>query len=236
MRKGTHFSPTYKIRLARINGTNSFHTTSPLLRDAHLKSYEFKANLLAFFESDFAAFDALNKVEWDAWLYGTGLPPKPVYDTSSIEVCYKLAAKWSRAKAENFEPKAEDISGWSANQVVLVLDSVQEFVHKLDKLETEAMESVYALAKSGDAEVMARYYRVALKAKDDSVYKPTVELFGKDGRMKFVLPLYKWLNEADRQLAVETFEKNRVFYHLICRRIIEKDLFGKRTRRRNMKF
>ena len=195
-----------------------------------LDSYEFKANLLAFFESDSTAFAALNKVEWDAWFYSTGLPPKPVYDTSLVDVCYKLAAKWSKAKAENFEPKAEDISGWSANQVVVFLDSVQDFAHKLDKRETEAMGSVYAFAKSENAEVVARYYQVALKAKDDSVYKPTAELLGNVGRMKFVLPLYKWLNEADRQLAVETFEKNRDFYHPICRGIIEKDLFGKKNK------
>ena len=38
---------------------------------------------------------------------------------------------------------------------------------------------------------------------------------------------YRLLNEADRALAVETFEKNKDFYHPICRNLIEKDLFGK---------
>ena len=38
---------------------------------------------------------------------------------------------------------------------------------------------------------------------------------------------YRLLNEADHALAVETFEKNRDFYHPICRNLIEKDLFGK---------
>ena len=59
------------------------------------------------------------------------------------------------------------------------------------------------------------------------MYKPTAELLGNVGRMKFVWPLYKWLSEADRKLAVKTFEKNRDFYHPICRGLIEKDLFGK---------
>ena len=38
---------------------------------------------------------------------------------------------------------------------------------------------------------------------------------------------YRLLGEADRALAVETFEKNKDFYHPICRNLVEKDLFGK---------
>lgn len=37
---------------------------------------------------------------------------------------------------------------------------------------------------------------------------------------------YRRLNEVDRELAVRTFEKNRDFYHPICRAMVEKDLFG----------
>ena len=195
-----------------------------------LDSYDFKANLLAFFESDSAASDALNKVDWDAWFYKPGLPPKPKFETSLVDVCYALASKWKNIKAEKFEPKAQDVKGWCANQAVVFLDSVQAFAHKLDKRETQAMGSVYGFAKSRNAEVVARYFQVALKAKDDSVYKPTAELLGNVGRIKFVRPLYKWLSEADRKLAVKTFEKNIDFYHPICRGLIEKDLFGKGNR------
>jgi leukotriene-A4 hydrolase len=38
---------------------------------------------------------------------------------------------------------------------------------------------------------------------------------------------FKELNAVDRDLAVRTFEKNRDFYHPICRAMVEKDLFGK---------
>jgi leukotriene-A4 hydrolase len=42
--------------------------------------------------------------------------------------------------------------------------------------------------------------------------------------MKFVRPLFRALNDVDRKLAVKTFEKNRDFYHPICRGMVEKDL------------
>ena len=190
-----------------------------------LDSYEFKANLLSFFESDPTASEALNKVDWDAWFYNPGLPPKPNFDTSLVDVCYELSSKWENLRLEKFEPKAQDIGGWAANQVVVFLDNVQEFAQGLDKSETQIMQSVYGFADSGNAEVVARYFMVALKAKDDSVYKTTAKLLGNVGRMKFVRPLYKLLSAADRSLAVETFEKNRDFYHPICRGQVEKDLF-----------
>ncbi len=41
---------------------------------------------------------------------------------------------------------------------------------------------------------------------------------------------YRLLNEANRALAVETFEKNKDFYHPICRNLVEKDLFGKEAK------
>lgn len=42
--------------------------------------------------------------------------------------------------------------------------------------------------------------------------------------MKFVRPLYRALVKVDRPLAEKTFEKNREFYHPICRGMVEKDL------------
>jgi leukotriene-A4 hydrolase len=63
-----------------------------------------------------------------------------------------------------------------------------------------------------------------LQAKDTSSYQGVAELLGEVGRMKFVRPLFKSLNKVDRDLALKTFEKNRDFYHPICRQMVEKDL------------
>lgn len=41
-----------------------------------LDSYDFKSKLLSFFESDSTASDVLDKVDWYAWFYNRGLPPK----------------------------------------------------------------------------------------------------------------------------------------------------------------
>lgn len=151
-----------------------------------LDSYDFKANALSFFDSDNAASKALNDVDWDSWFYAPGLPPKPNFDTSLVDVCYDLASKWETG---TFQPKHEDIKGWLANQVVVFLDTVQAFAKPLDKQASQTMGSTYGFASSKNVEVVSRYYQVALKAKDKTVYKPTAELLANVGRMKFVRPL-----------------------------------------------
>jgi len=61
-----------------------------------LDSYEFKDTFLAFFSapeySDLK--DKLAQIDWEGRFYTPGLPPKPDFDTSLIDVCYDLAEKW----------------------------------------------------------------------------------------------------------------------------------------------
>lgn len=147
-----------------------------------------------------------------------------------VDVCYDLASKWEKLGKEGFKPSAGDIKGWSANQIVVFLDRIQDFSSPLSRDQAQTMASTYAFAKSGNVEVVSRYFQIALKARDDSVYEPTAKLLANVGRMKFVRPLYKNLNEANREMAVKTFEENRDFYHPICRAQVEKDLFGKEAK------
>lgn len=117
------------------------------------------------------------------------------------------------------------------------------------------MGEVYGLTTTNNIEVANLYCQVGLKAGDKSVLAPAADLLGRIGRMKFVRPLYvmpspqptprlylsihgkqdltnhtryRNLSRVDPKLAAETFEKNKDFYHPICRSMVEKDLFGKK--------
>lgn len=154
-----------------------------------LDSYDFKANLLDYFSSDATASAALQAVDWDSWFYTPGLPPKPDFDTSLVDVCYALASKWEHADPKTFEPQASDIKGWRANQLVVFLEKLQALPKPLDSVLTQKMAHVYGLAKGQNVEVVARYLKLALMAKDKEMLQPTAELLGRVGRMKFVRPL-----------------------------------------------
>ncbi|KAG9238425.1 putative leukotriene A-4 hydrolase like protein [Amylocarpus encephaloides] len=186
-----------------------------------LDSYDFKATLLDFFASDAKASEILKSVNWDKWFYAPGLPPKPKFDTSMVDKCYSLAEKFG---SSSYSPHKSDVDGWSANQIVVFLEKLQSASTPISPEQSKAMGATYNLIITKNVELSARYFGIGLTAKDTSVYQPTAELLGKVGRMKFVRPLYRKLADVDRKLAVETFEKNKDFYHPICRQMVEKDM------------
>jgi leukotriene-A4 hydrolase len=88
----------------------------------------------------------------------------------------------------------------------------------------EHMNSVYSFASSKNAEIKSRFFIVAMKGRWEHIYPEVAEFLSGVGRMKFVRPGYRGLNEVDRDLAVKTFREHEEFYHPICRALIKKDL------------
>ncbi|KAF4303016.1 Peptidase M1 alanine aminopeptidase/leukotriene A4 hydrolase [Botryosphaeria dothidea] len=194
-----------------------------------LDSYDFKATLLDFFAGDKDASETLNSLDWNTWFYAPGYPPKPDFDDSLVKVCYELADRWHAANAgdaSDFKPTSDDIASWTGNQVVVFLEKIQTWDAPLNSELVELMGQNYRFASSQNVEIVSRFFVIGLKSKTRSVYQPTAELLAVVGRMKFVRPLYRGLKEADFELAKQTFERNRDFYHPICRAMVEKDLFG----------
>lgn len=157
-----------------------------------LDSIQFKDTLINYFSSDSSASSALHSLDWDKWFYAPGFPPKPDFDTSLADVCYALASKWesrSTEQGQGFQPQSSDVTSWTANQVVVFLERVQEFKTALKPQDVRLMAAEYRFTGSKNVEILSRYFAVGLKAKDEQVYEPTAELLGKVGRMKFVRPL-----------------------------------------------
>ncbi len=107
------------------------------------------------------------------------------------------------ADADAFGPSTKDIEGWTANQVVVFLEKVEGFNTPLSKENSQLMAKRYNFMESKNVEVVSRYFRVGLKARDEAVYQPTAELLGKVGRMKFVRPLYVFYPIDDLILSLE---------------------------------
>jgi leukotriene-A4 hydrolase len=140
-----------------------------------------------------------------------------------------LVSNWealSEGKSE-FKPSADDLSKFTSQQSYVFLEAVQGLKSPLSPSLVDTMGKEYAYASSKNVELVSRFYVVALKAKADKFYKDAADLAGRVGRMKFVRPMYKELLKVDAPLARETFEKNKDFYHPICRNMVEKMLEGK---------
>lgn len=197
-----------------------------------LDSYQFKDTLYEFFQQDHK--ETLDSIDWDSWFYTPGLPPKPDFDTSIADACYELSRRWasSLSDAKTIEDyvkdfSSKDIESWTSTQAVVFLDSTADSFEKSDintQEAVKAMNQVYEFASSSNAEVISRWYRMAGNAQIESEYPKLANWLGTVGRMKFVRPGYRTLVAVDKKLAVETFEKNKLFYHPICRSMVEKDL------------
>jgi leukotriene-A4 hydrolase len=237
--KGFHFLYYLEKLVGKPNFDNFIPHYFKTWSQKSLDSYEFKATLLNFFGSNETISKLLESVDWDAWFYKPGMPPKPKFDTSMVDQCYALADKWQSKvcaplfateqlliMSKEFTPSPSDISGWTANQIVVFLERVQLFSAPLTPSQSQAMGKAYSLSTSRNVELSFRYFSIGLTAKDETVYQPTADLLGRVGRMKFVLPLYRRLNNVNRSLALETFRKNKDFYHPICRAQAEKNLMG----------
>lgn len=220
------------------------HTWDPFIphyftrfRNLSLDTNDFKAALLDYFAEDTEAGDKLRRVDWNTWFHAPGYPPKPDFDSSLAEVCYALARKWKMFAGQNkfapesadntssstFQPQQSDIASWTANQRVVFLEAVQDFKHPLTATAAQKMGVTYDFLTCKNVEVVSRYYAVALRAEDKTVFGPVAKLLGSVGRMKFVRPLYRALAKADWSFAMSTYETNRAFYHPICRTMVEKD-------------
>ncbi|KAI5814461.1 peptidase family M1-domain-containing protein [Pyronema omphalodes] len=190
-----------------------------------LSSYDFKECLLNFFASDAATSEKLATINWEEKFYSPGLTtPTPEFDTTLVDVCYALKDCWANMDAESFSPSPSDIEGWSSGQIVVFLEAITDLPTPLSKEQVEKMRTCYGFLDSENAEILSRFLTVGLKARDENMYIKASEALGLWGRMKFVRPLFRLLNECDRDLAVETFRRNETFYHPICREAVRRDL------------
>lgn len=205
-----------------------------------LTSFDFRSTLLDFFAEDKEVSKALeDKVNWEQWFYQAGYPPvpKPAFDDTLARPCYALADCWAGLieitpsqdpsndeESKRFIPHKLDVADWSPGQLIVFLEKLSDLPKPLGPALSNLMDSTYNLTDSKNAEILSRFYTVALKSKDMEIYHQVSDFLGTVGRMKFVRPLFRLLNECDRGLAVKTFGKYATFYHPICREAVRKDL------------
>lgn len=194
-----------------------------------LDTYQFIDCLFDFYAGDQEVTDKLNAIDWETTLFAPGLPVKPKFDTTLADECYSLAGRWKNASdVSGFS--AADIASFNSSQTVVFLITLIEYEGKdgfswANKQELiQQMGDLYSLANSSNPEVIAKWFGIAILAKVQSEYLKLAEWLSTVGRMKFVRPGYRALNSVDPKLAKEAFEKNKDFYHPICRDMVAKDL------------
>jgi leukotriene-A4 hydrolase len=198
---------------------------------AYLKTFAYKTvtseEFKDFFETHFEGNPGIADFDWDAWYHKPGMPPEtPDFDRTHAEASENLAKQWIAFDREAGPLPKEDLSIWSSNQITCFLDALLLEETPLKIATLQAMSKEYGFAESRNSEILFRYCELAVKAGDESVLPVAIRFITTQGRMKFVRPLYRSLYHSSmgKKLAVDTFLKNKDFYHPICAKMIAVDL------------
>ncbi|KAJ3129065.1 hypothetical protein HK098_002657 [Nowakowskiella sp. JEL0407] len=189
----------------------------------------FKNHLYKYIEEHHKEkIDILNKVDWDAWFNGTGMPPVIVeYDRTLVNDATALASRWESARDDprkgNFSKN--DIASFSPTQKFVFLEALlakPPFSHSF----LQYFDEVYGFSNVKNSEIKFRFLWLCLNAEYEAVFSIVAEFLGQIGRMKYIRPLYRALSKCanGKKLARETFLKYRDFYHPIAVQMVAKDL------------
>jgi len=184
--------------------------------------------------------EALNSVDWTAWLHGEGLklPVEMEYDLTLAKQAYELAERWDASRAmddtSRLDFKDSDLEEFNTNQIIVFLQRLQIYA-QLPLAHFIHLNELYQFSTTPNAEIRMSFYELALRDHTSRIAKvfaseATNWVVGEDGtgvikgRMKFCRPVFRAVYKVDGDLAVSAFRRKRDAFHPIARKLIEKDL------------
>ncbi|XP_046970491.1 LOW QUALITY PROTEIN: leukotriene A-4 hydrolase [Vanessa cardui] len=203
----------------------------PAVFDDFLRSYlnkfqrqsidtdQFKSYLLDYFKDN----DNLSTVDWDTWLYKSGMPPViPDYDTSMTKSVTSLL---EHINEPSTKLSYEDIKAFTPHQIINLLQSlIDQDPLPLDKLRN--LGDAYKVANSKNTEITYRWLRLCIRSKDKTKLSDVFAFVNHQGRMKYVRPIYRDLYawEEVRDQAIQNFLKNEPYMMHVSAYTLRKDL------------
>jgi len=203
-----------------------------------ITSYEFKVFCIDFWkDTNSDAYDKVKKFPWDLWFYGEGMPELPMFDKTLAEASESLASEWVAFDqyASSTKVPDRDISNWTSAQKVCFLDAMlksmnddeESIVKKFNLATLSTMKEIYGFHISKNAEVLFRFCLLAVLSEDVEIYRIVARFITSQGRMKYVRPLYRAMFQSTdkaKKIAIDTFMKNKDFYHPIAAKMIAMDM------------
>lgn len=156
-------------------------------------------------------------IDLNTWIYGPGIPDNVPLATSSRFDSVDMAIQRFTAGSPPARLKTKE---WST----------QEWLHFIRHLPTDlpaermaSLDKAYGFTKSGNSEIQAAWYELAIRNGYVDKIMPSVEAFLVEvGRRKFLTPLYGALKESGRlNDARRIFDKAAPGYHAVSRTSIE---------------
>ena len=204
----------FLVALERAVGRERF---DPFLRE-YMKRFHFTS----ITTEDFLQFlkerlpDAVEKVDIQPWLYGSGMPDHaPTFHSKKLEELMNLAKGWSKGT----RPSAEQIRDFGPKELLIFMQNLPEEVSQDD---CRWLDATFKLTSQGNYEILTEWLVLSIRSNYEPAFDRVKRMVKEVGRMKYLRSLYTALskNERTRLLARELFEENEKNYHPISQRLV----------------
>lgn len=160
---------------------------------------------------------AEGKIQIDKWISGPGIP-------SNVPTVQSDAFQRVEEQAEAFEKGAAASSlktkSWSTHEWIHFLRHLPK---GLTRKQLEDLDSAFKFSGTGNSEILHEWLMQAIAHEYDPAYTALEKFLQRQGRRKFLKPLYQKLAESEsgKARASRIYEKARPTYHAVSRGTID---------------
>ncbi|MDQ3282665.1 MAG: M1 family metallopeptidase [Acidobacteriota bacterium] len=163
---------------------------------------------------------AEDRIGVEQWVYAPGIPDTvpQVHSDAFIKVEAQVRAFQSGAHAEQLQA-----SGWSTHEWIHFLRNLPK---NLDYGQLVDLDEQFHFTDSGNSEILHEWLMQAIEHKYEPAYDALERFLLRQGRRKFLKPLYQTLAETPEGLdrARRIYAKARPMYHAVSYRTIDQIL------------
>ncbi|MDX1407072.1 MAG: leukotriene A4 hydrolase C-terminal domain-containing protein, partial [Saprospiraceae bacterium] len=158
------------------------------------------------------------KVDLEAWIYGPGIPlDMPEVSSDRFEKVDELITRY--ADGAPFDTGVTN--AWTTHEW---LHFIRHLPEDMAVAKLRSLDDQFALAGSGNAEIAAAWYEVAIRrGYADEIKEEIVTFLTRVGRRKFLMPIYRAMKESGMaETARDIYQTARPNYHAVSTQSIDK--------------
>lgn len=201
----------------------------------YIKEFAFKSveymdfrNLLESELKKLGKLELISVVDWDSWIYKPGkIPIDTNFSSESGNNAKKLFEDIINSQDLSNLTEFQKVynSMYSISKIVflnLFLNNISGLKEKNYEL-LKKITNLNEKEECNNAEINYTWFQVALKMKDKDSYVPALEFVSKQGRMKYIRPVFIQLYRYDRVSTRKFFDEHKFKWHSVPVRLIESE-------------
>lgn len=171
----------------------------------------------------------IDSIEWEKWVTSPGYPlHMKNYNSFLIQKAIDLAIEFLNRKVFDEALAYSSFKAWHTNQKIVFLDFLIQNIQQITDEVYDLLNRVLKFNNNSityNTEIITLWYLISLKTNQSKVIiEGLKEFLAKNGRMKYIKPLYMAWYNINPSEAKDYFAKVKHFYHSVASRLIEDKL------------